>query len=50
MQFWSVFPNVTKIANFLRKDADVNRTQGVCRVWDMRDPSSVKSLKMARPE
>ena len=32
MQSIPVFPNITKIANFWLKNADVSRTQGVCHV------------------
>ena len=32
MQSIPVFPNITKIANFWSKNADVSRTQGVCHV------------------
>ena len=32
MQSISVFPDITKVADFRRKNADVNRTQGVCHV------------------
>ena len=32
MQSISVFYDITKFADFLRKNADVSRTQGVCHV------------------
>ena len=32
MQSIPVFPNITKTADFRRKNAEVSRTQGVCHV------------------
>ena len=32
MQSIFVFPDILKIADFRRKNADVSRTQGVCHV------------------
>ena len=32
MQFLSVFPDITKIVNFRRRNAGVSRTEGVCHV------------------
>ena len=32
MQSIFVFPNISKIADFLCENADVSRTQGVCHV------------------
>ena len=32
MQFISVFPDIAKFADFRWKNAEVNRTQGVCHV------------------
>ena len=32
MQSIPVFPDILKIADFRRKEADVSRTQGVCHV------------------
>ena len=32
MQFLSVFPDITRIAKFLRENVDVSKTQGVCHM------------------
>ena len=35
MQFWSVFPSITEIANFRWKICDINRTQAVRHMWEV---------------
>ena len=46
MQSVTIFPDISKFANFPLKNADVSRTQGVCHVIYMLSGSSSGEVQL----